>query len=274
MLSVCSFLNLLLPSIVREEDKVEQGYVHPCDVHEAPIHRCCFSVFFYLITNQDCVALSSVHSWLSSPPEDEVVVCLPDSNDNARDQAAIFIGHRSYLILVVMSLMVRINIVHRHFQDIVTQQILQVDRSRLLSLIRLSATSPSTSCNRPIIQRVFVCGTKLIFVHPSARQDDFRTTPSTATTTSTSTLATSTSRGYHPDVVLADCYSSQSISALTRCFNCRRIVAHRLLLSACSSVSPSAVLLLWLWGDVRVYFVGSILYIIDCHMYPEVYLVG
>jgi hypothetical protein len=81
----------------------------------------------------------------------------------------------------------------------------------------------------------FFGGTKLIFVHPFARQYDFGSTPS-STAMTTSTSATSASRGY---------------SSLTVC-----------------GASADGE------GNVRVYLVGLILCIIDWHMYQGVYLVG
>jgi hypothetical protein len=41
-------------------------------------------------------------------------------------------------------------------------------------------------------------------------------------------------------------------------------------LSACSLVSPSTVLPLWLWGDVRV-LTDYIFHIIDCHIYQDTF---
>jgi hypothetical protein len=59
--------------------------------------HCCFSIFFYVIIDQDCVALPSIDAWTSTPPKDEVVVvCTPDRNDDVHDQA-IFIGVIAYL---------------------------------------------------------------------------------------------------------------------------------------------------------------------------------
>jgi hypothetical protein len=63
--------------------------------------------------------------------------------------------------------------------------------------------------------------------------------PPPSTTSSTTTTSTSASKGYHLHVVLAGFYSSHSIHAITT---------------------------LSLRGDVRVYLVGYIFCIIDCHI--------
>jgi hypothetical protein len=101
---------------------------------------------------------------------------------------------------------------HLHTIDVVD------DRSRLCLLIRPSTMSPSTSCNWSIVQWVLWWDKDDLWASIISWYD-FGTTPSSATTTtSTSTSATSTLRGYHAHVVLADFYSSQSISSPTRCW--------------------------------------------------------
>jgi hypothetical protein len=105
-------------------------------------------------------------------------------------------------------------------------------------------------------------------VYPSARQDDVRTAHfSTATTMSTSTSAT---RGYHLHVILVGFCSSHSIRAITTLLLWGMSVRW-ILPSTYSPVSLSVVLPLWLRGDVRVYLIGYIFCIIDCHICQDIF---
>jgi hypothetical protein len=106
-------------------------------------------------------------------------------------------------------------------------------------------------------------------VYPSARQDDVRTTHfSTATTTSTSTSAI---RGYHLHVVLAGFYSSHSIRVITTLQLQGGGVSSSNFtfdlfssLTVCGAPAVTA-------GDVRIYLVGYIFYIIGCHICRDIF---
>jgi hypothetical protein len=152
--------------------------------------------------------------------------------------------------------MVWVNIVHLH--DTATQEMLQMSRSRLCSLIRTSATSPSTSRNQLVVQWV-LWWDKDDFC--ASICSSFRTTPSplAVTTTSSSTSATLASRGYHLHVVIAIFYSNQSISTSTWRYKCPRAICDAPVVTA---------------GKCVVYLVSYILCIIDCQMYSKIYLVG
>jgi hypothetical protein len=95
-------------------------------------------------------------------------------------------------------------------------------------------------------------------------------TSTTSTTMTTSTSATSASKGYHLHVVLAGFYFSHSIRTITTLPLLGMSVC-RILPSTYSPVSPSVVLPLWLQGDVRVYLVGYIFCIIDCHICRDIF---
>jgi hypothetical protein len=105
-------------------------------------------------------------------------------------------------------------------------------------------------------------------LRPVFVQDDVRTAQfSMATTTSTSTSAT---RGYHLHVVLAGFYSSHSIRAITT-LQLRGDVSLSdftfdlfYSLTVCGAPAVTA-------GDVRVYLVGYIFYIIDYHICRDIF---
>jgi hypothetical protein len=108
-------------------------------------------------------------------------------------------------------------------------------------------------------------------LRPVFVQDNVRTTQFfMATTTSTSTSATSATRGYHLHVVLTGFYSSHSICVITM-LQLRGMSVRQILPLTYSPISPSVVLSLWLWGDVRVYLVGYIFCIIDYHICQDIF---
>jgi hypothetical protein len=108
-------------------------------------------------------------------------------------------------------------------------------------------------------------------VCPSARQDDVRTVHfSTATTTFTSISATSATRSYHLHVILVGFYSSHSIRAIMT-LQLRGDVSSSDstfdLFSSLTVYGASAVTV----GDVRVYLVGYIFCVMDCHICRDIF---
>jgi hypothetical protein len=102
------------------------------------------------------------------------------------------------------------------------------------------------------------------------------TTPSppssttSTTTTTTSTSATSASKGYHLHVVLADFCSSHSICAITtvQLWGDVGSLAFNFDLFSSLTVCSAPVVTT---RDVRVYLLGYIFCIINCHIYRDIF---
>jgi hypothetical protein len=109
------------------------------------------------------------------------------------------------------------------------------------------------------------------YMYLSTHQDDVRIAHfSTTMITSTLTSATLALRGYHLHVVLVDFYSSHNIRAITM-LQLRGDVSSSdstfdifSSLTICGAPTVNA-------GDVRVYLVGYIFCIIDCHIYQDIF---
>jgi hypothetical protein len=94
--------------------------------------------------------------------------------------------------------------------------------------------------------------------------------PLPSTTLTTTTTSTSASKGYHLHVLLSDFYSSHSIRAITTLqlwgdvssldFSFDLFFS----LTICGALAVTA-------GDVRVYLIGYIFCIIDCHIYRNIF---
>jgi hypothetical protein len=107
-------------------------------------------------------------------------------------------------------------------------------------------------------------------VYTSAPQNDVRTVQlSTATITSTSTLTTSTSRGHHLHVVLACFYSSHTIHLITT-LQLRDVSSLDSTFGLFSSLAVCGAPVVTV-GDIRVYLIDYILYIIDCQICPNIF---
>jgi hypothetical protein len=99
----------------------------------------------------------------------------------------------------------------------------------------------------------------------SAHQDDVRTAHfSTAMTMSTLTLVTLALKGYHLHVVLISFYSSHNICAITM-LQLRDVSSLDSTFDLFSSLTIYGAPTMTV-GDVRVYLIGYILCIIDCHL--------
>jgi hypothetical protein len=216
---------------------------------------------------------------------DEVaVVCPLGGNNNDTRGWAIYVGAvtdagggTTYPCSSSTSkLMVRVSIVHHHLQDAAPMQMLQSGWYR--SCLLLSAYCPrhrvlsiqSSSRSSFFLFFLFLAGHNNS-VYLSARHDDVRTMHfATAMTTFTLTSATLALRGYHLHVVLIGFYSSHNIRAIMT-LQLRGGSVHRILPLTYSLVPPFVVLPLWLQGDVRVYLVGYIFCIIDCHICRDIF---
>jgi hypothetical protein len=92
----------------------------------------------------------------------------------------------------------------------------------------------------------------------------------TSTSTTTSTSATSASKCYHLHVVLPGFYSSHSIRAITtlQLWGDASSLDSTFDLFSSLTVCSAPVMTA---GDVRVYLVGYIFYIIDCHICRDIF---
>jgi hypothetical protein len=108
-------------------------------------------------------------------------------------------------------------------------------------------------------------------VYLSACQDDDRTTHfSKATTTSTLTSATLALRGYHLHVTLIGFYSNHNIRAITTLQLRENVSSLDSTFDLFSSLTICGALTVTV-GDVRVYLLGYIFYIIDCHICRDIF---
>jgi hypothetical protein len=113
-------------------------------------------------------------------------------------------------------------------------------------------------------------GTQLFYVYTSVPQNDVRTVQlSMATITPTSTLTTSTSRGHHLHVVLACFYSSHTIRLITT-LQLRDVSSLDSTFGLFSSLAVCGASVVTV-GDIRVYLIDYILYIIDCQICPNIF---
>jgi hypothetical protein len=109
-------------------------------------------------------------------------------------------------------------------------------------------------------------------VYLSVHQDDVRTVHfSMATTTSTSISATLALRGYHLHVVLIGFYSSDNIRVITMLQLRGNVNSSDSTFDFFSSITVCGAPTVT--GGVRVYLVGYIFCIIDCHVYQDIYYV-
>jgi hypothetical protein len=125
-------------------------------------------------------------------------------------------------------------------------------------VVKSSSTSPPSRSGRHCL---YLTTTLLGLPPPST----------TLTTTTTSTSATSISKGYHLHVVLADFCSSHSIHAINDAATAGDVSLSDCTFDLFSSLTVCGAPAVTA-GNVRVYLIGYIFCIIDCHI-CRIYLV-
>jgi hypothetical protein len=127
----------------------------------------------------------------------------------------------------------------------------------VMLVVKFSLTLPPPRSGR----RCFYLAATLLGLPPPS---------TTSTSTTTLTSATSASKGYHLHVVFADFYSSHSIRAITTLQLRGDVSSSDSTFDLFSSLivcgAPAVTV-----GDVRVYFIGYIFCIIDCHICQDIF---